>query len=260
MMAFGQENFVELVDDDDVLPLPASTKWYRDHGRRTRRERAAKEQYLTPNKDKELSFYVLRMSKNGYPLAVKVLRSLALVIRRRRGKAPDSQGLNEPGKNWPQGFYKRNPQLKSSRMRAMTWDRHDHTIYPKVTAWFSIISEELARPDVLAENVYNMDETGVLLGKLGSLKVLVGKNELRNYTRSQLEAHADNSGRVYICDRQLSPSSRDMAFRDAPKSLDSPSDTRVALRLYRERLHQQHYRHALDPARLRPSDEGDGQR
>jgi hypothetical protein len=34
---------------------------------------------------------------------------------------------------------------------------------------------------VLIENVYNMDETGVLLGKLGSLKVLVGKNELRNY-------------------------------------------------------------------------------
>lgn len=63
----------------------------------------------------------------------------------------------------------------------MAWDRHDHTILPKVTEWFSIIGEGLARPDVLAENVYNMDETGVLLGKLGSLKVLVGKNELRNY-------------------------------------------------------------------------------
>jgi hypothetical protein len=43
----------------------------------------------------------------------------------------------------------------------MAWDRHDHTIYLKVTKWFSIVSEELARPDVLAENVYNMDETGV---------------------------------------------------------------------------------------------------
>jgi hypothetical protein len=63
----------------------------------------------------------------------------------------------------------------------MAWDRHDHTIYLKVTKWFSIVSEELARPDVLAENVYNMDETGVLLGKLRSLKVLVGKNKLRNY-------------------------------------------------------------------------------
>lgn len=169
------------LDDDDELPSPTSTDLHREHGKRKRREKAAKEQYLTPNEERGLSTYVLRMSQNGYPLAVKVLRSLALVIRRQRGKAPDAQGLSVPGKNWPQGFYKRNPQLKSRRMRAMAWDRHDHTIYPKVTEWFSIISEELARPDVLTENVYNMDETGVLLGKLGSLKVLVGSNELRNY-------------------------------------------------------------------------------
>jgi hypothetical protein len=168
-------------DDDDELTSPSSAERHHEHLKRIRREKAAKEQYLTPNEEKALSTYALRMSQNGYPLAVKVLRSLALVIRQQREKAPDAQGLNVPGKNWPQGFYQRNPQLKSRRMRAMAWDRHDHTIYPKVTEWFSIISEELARPDVLAENVYNMDETGVLLGKLGSLKVLVGKHELRDY-------------------------------------------------------------------------------
>ncbi|GAB7336822.1 hypothetical protein MBLNU13_g11328t1 [Cladosporium sp. NU13] len=168
-------------DDDDELNSPTSTERNREHGKQWRREKAAKEQYLTPNEENGLVAYILRMSQNGYPLAVKVLRSLALVIRRQRERAPDAQGLSEPGKNWPQGFYKRNPQLKSRRMRAMAWDRHDQNIYPKVTEWFSVISEELARPDVLTENVYNMDETGVLLGKLGSLKVLVGKNELRNY-------------------------------------------------------------------------------
>ena len=34
---------------------------------------------------------------------------------------------------------------------------------------------------MLAENIYNIDETGVLLSVLNSLKVLVGKNEPRNY-------------------------------------------------------------------------------
>jgi len=169
------------LDDDDELNSPTSTELNGEHGKQWRREKAAKEQYLTPNEEKGLAAYILRMSQNGYPLAVKALRSLALVIRRQHEKTPDAQDLIKPGKNWPQGFYKRNPQLKPRRMRAMAWDRHDLTIYPKVTEWFSIISEELARPDVLAENVYNMDETGVLLGKLGSLKVLVGKNELRNY-------------------------------------------------------------------------------
>ncbi|EGP82458.1 uncharacterized protein MYCGRDRAFT_51668, partial [Zymoseptoria tritici IPO323] len=31
------------------------------------------------------------------------------------------------------------------------------------------------------ENVYNMDETGVMLSMLGSVKVLIGKDDLRDY-------------------------------------------------------------------------------
>lgn len=44
-----------------------------------------------------------------------------------------------------------------------------------------MIGKELDGPDVEPENVYNMDETGVMLSKLGSLKVLVGKDDLRAY-------------------------------------------------------------------------------
>lgn len=166
--------------NNDIEGLPHSTKWHREHGRSTRREKAAKEQYLSPQEEKGLANYTLRMCQNGYPLPVKALRSLALVIRQRRRTAPERAG-KPPGKNWPQGFYKRNPQLKARRLRAIPWDRHDHTIYPKVAEWFSIIGNELADPAILDENVFNMDETGVLLGKVGSLKVLVGKGELRNY-------------------------------------------------------------------------------
>lgn len=34
---------------------------------------------------------------------------------------------------------------------------------------------------ILPKNTYNMNETEVLLSMLGSIKVLVGKNDLRNY-------------------------------------------------------------------------------
>ena len=44
--------------------------------------------------------------------------------------------------------------------------------------WFTIIGKELANPLILAENIYNMDETGVLLSVLDSLKVLVGQNRI----------------------------------------------------------------------------------
>jgi hypothetical protein len=50
-----------------------------------------------------------------------------------------------------------------------------------VVDWFAVIGRELDNPLILTENIYNMDETGVLLSVLNPLKVLVNKSELRNY-------------------------------------------------------------------------------
>lgn len=61
----------------------------------------------------------------------------------------------------------------------MDWARHD--IYDKVVGWFTLIGKELSNPAVLQENVYNMDEIGVLLNVLNSLKVLVSSKDLRKY-------------------------------------------------------------------------------
>ena len=44
-----------------------------------------------------------------------------------------------------------------------------------------MIKEVLQDPAVLAENVYNIDETGVMLSMLGSVKVLVSKHDKRDY-------------------------------------------------------------------------------
>jgi hypothetical protein len=44
-----------------------------------------------------------------------------------------------------------------------------------------VIGKELHDPVILPENVYNMDKTGVMLSMLGSLKVLVGKDDPRTY-------------------------------------------------------------------------------
>jgi len=46
--------------------------------------------------------------------------------------------------------------------------------------WFKVIGKVLQDLAIL-ENVYNMDETGVMLSILGSVKVLIGKDDLRDY-------------------------------------------------------------------------------
>ena len=44
-----------------------------------------------------------------------------------------------------------------------------------------MIGKVLEDPAILPENVYNMDETGVMLSMLGSVKVLLGKDDPRDY-------------------------------------------------------------------------------
>ena len=70
---------------------------------------------------------------------------------------------------------------KARRVKAINWKRHDNHIHDKVTEWFKVVGKVLQDLAILPENCYNMDETGVLLSMLGSVKVLVGKDDLRDY-------------------------------------------------------------------------------
>ena len=86
--------------------VPESTLWHRDHGCSSIQQKGAKQQYLTIQEEKALVNYVLRMSRNGYPLPVKFVRTLALVIVRQRVSifqtpATDGDKILPPKKNWP---------------------------------------------------------------------------------------------------------------------------------------------------------------
>ena len=89
-----------------------------------------------------------------------------------------NKSVKPPGKNWPQAFKKHHPELKARRVRAVDWKHHKNNIYDKIIEWFEVIGKILQDPAIQPENVYNMDKTGVMLSMLGSVKVLVGKDNL----------------------------------------------------------------------------------
>ncbi len=127
----------------------------RQHGRVSMQQKAANQQYLSPQGEKALVSYVLRMSRNGFPLPVTFLRDLALALVRRRisifqTPSTDDDDIRPPGKNWPQAFYKRHPELKAMQMKAPDLERLEHNIHEKVVDWFTIIGTELANPLILA--------------------------------------------------------------------------------------------------------------
>ena len=106
-------------------------------------------------------------------------RPFAFSIARRRPTT--KKATKPPNKNWAQAFQKRHPALKSRRVRRMAWERHENNIYNKIMHWFEVIGKVLEDPAILPENVYNMDETGVMLSMLGSVKVLLGQDDPRDY-------------------------------------------------------------------------------
>jgi hypothetical protein len=77
-------------------------------------------------------------------------------------------------------LYKRHPELKAARAKGIDWQRHERNIRVKVEQWFTIMDKQLSERGILQENVYNIDETGVLLSDLNTVKVLVSRSDVKS--------------------------------------------------------------------------------
>lgn len=88
-----------------------------------RRDVVVDRQYLTPLEEKALRDYVLHKAALGPFVTVKFLRYLTREIVRRRSFTFQPSTTNDEiqlsGKNWPQGFYKRNSDLRSRTLKSL---------------------------------------------------------------------------------------------------------------------------------------------
>jgi hypothetical protein len=73
------------------------------------------------------------------------------------------------------------------RVTALDRNRHENNVADKIMHWFEVMGKVLCDQAVVVENVYNMDETGVVLSMLGSIKVLVGKDDKRTHRDARVK-------------------------------------------------------------------------
>ena len=165
--------------------VPHSRLHHRARGRPSMEEKAQGQQYLKPYEEEVIVKCLLQMSNLGYPIRMKFIPSLAYSVTRHRPTT--ERPLKAPGRNWAKALEKRHPILLARRVKALDWNCHEKNIYRKITHWFEVIKEVLQDPAVLAENVYNMDETGVMLSMSGSVKVLVSKHDKRDYKGARVK-------------------------------------------------------------------------
>jgi hypothetical protein len=82
-------------------------------------ENAKNQQYLTPAEEKALARYLIQMNDFGYPVPVKYTPSLAFIIARQRSTMDLT--IRPRGKNCPEAFEKRHPELHSRKVKAVDW-------------------------------------------------------------------------------------------------------------------------------------------
>ena len=116
---------------------------------------------------------------------MKFIPSLAFSLIQQRPLS--NRPLKPPGRNWSKAFERRHPVLQARRVRPLDWNRHEKNIYNKVIDWFEVIGRVLQGPAIVAGNVYNMDETGVILSMPSSVKVLIGKHDGRDYRGARIK-------------------------------------------------------------------------
>jgi hypothetical protein len=162
----------------DRSGVPHTTPHHRARGRRSVEEKAQSQQYIAPYEEDDLVHFLLHLSDLGQPVRIKYIRFLVFCVTRQRSES--DHPLKPPGKNWTQGFEKRHPETQARRVKALDRNRHEKNMYRKITQWFEVIGRVLKDLAISKENVNNMDETGIMLFMLGTVKVLVGKDDMRD--------------------------------------------------------------------------------
>jgi hypothetical protein len=101
-------------------------------------------------------------------------------------------------------LYARHLELCARRLKAIDWTRVDVNIYNKAERWFEVISEQLSKSDVLPANMYNMDETGVILGRAATVKMLVRQQKSQRTRGTARSVSLLQLSSVYLLPRKFS--------------------------------------------------------
>lgn len=76
------------------------------------------------------------------------------------------------GKNWPDRFIKRKDELKTCWTRAYNYQRALNEGLVVIGRWFDLVRSVKEKYGILDEDTYNFDETGFIMGVIGSELVI----------------------------------------------------------------------------------------
>ena len=114
---------------------------------------------LNNKQEQELLKYIRRLCKRCLPPTSKIVTNIAQELSGR-----------VPSKNWCKRFVVRHKdELDSRYLNTLDLARHKADTRASYSQYFEIIGQKIEQYNITANNVYNMDEKGFMIGQMQKL-------------------------------------------------------------------------------------------
>lgn len=159
--------------------VPRSTLRDRIDGRTNRRESHQHEQRLTARQEEMLANWIIEQDFQG-------LSPTHARVRQMAARITEADGDPNPrlGNKWVQSFLRRNPAVGSCIGRPLEASRAHNTTKEQIQAFFDLFERIQKQYNILPENIWNVDETGIAVGVCANSIVLGKAGKRRTYIQS----------------------------------------------------------------------------
>ncbi|SPO28368.1 uncharacterized protein UTRI_04765 [Ustilago trichophora] len=173
LLAVDQGRFKSLRAAAEHHHVPYKTLYNRKQGKKSRSEAFQDLQILSPGTEDVLVQHIRKQADFGFPVTPKELRQLAEQLLRQQTNNNDAQ----LGLNWVSAFKQRHPGLRGYYSHIMDVQRVLAGDPAVVEAYFDLLEQTIAEYNIVPQNIYNMDETGFLIGQSQACSIIIPKED-----------------------------------------------------------------------------------
>jgi hypothetical protein len=152
-----------------IYKAPRTTLRRRVKGKPAQVDTTVKTRKLSNLEEDTIVQRLLQLDSQGFPVQVGSVEDMANLLRRERDASP-------VGKNWAENFIRRQPEIKTCQTRSYDNQRALCEDPRKIQDWFRLVTNFIAKFGIRVEDIYNFDETGFLMGIIGTTTVVTTSN------------------------------------------------------------------------------------
>lgn len=152
-----------------IYKVSHTTLTRRQKGIYSQAETIVKTRKLTDQEEKTIVQRLLDLDSQGFPVRLNGVEDMANLLLRERDASP-------VGQNWSSNFIQRQPKLQTRKTRSYDSQRALCEDPAKIQEWFRLVDNFIAKFGICVEDIYNFDETGFLMGQIGTTTVVTSSD------------------------------------------------------------------------------------